>query len=70
MSRILEKHAPLKKLRKHKLLFKTKPWNTMTLQKSFSIKNKLFSDFNNEKTLFRKLNFTLNKKSNETCYLP
>ena len=42
----------------------------MALQKSISIKSKLFSDFNNKKTVLRKLNFTLNIKSTETCYLP
>ena len=43
LNRILDKHAPLKKLSKYKLKFKTKPWITMALQKSISIKNKLFS---------------------------
>ena len=47
MSRILDKHAPLEKLSKCKLKFKTKPWITSALQKSISIKNKLFSDFIN-----------------------
>ena len=41
MNRILNKHAPLKRLSKYKLKFKTKPWITMALQKSISIKNKL-----------------------------
>ena len=34
MSKILDKHAPLKKLSKYKLTFKTKPWITTALQKS------------------------------------
>ena len=45
---VLDKHAPLKKLSKYKLTFKTKPWITMVLQKSISIKNKLFSDYINK----------------------
>ena len=51
MSRILDEHAPLKQLSKYKLKFKTKPWITIALQKSISIKNKLFSDFINKKYL-------------------
>ena len=53
MSSILDKYAPLKKLSKYKLKFKTKPWITIALQKSNSIKNKLFSDFINKKSLLR-----------------
>ena len=49
INRILDKHAPLKKLSKCKLKFKTKTWITMALQKSTSIKNKLFSDYINKK---------------------
>ena len=51
MSRILDEHAPLKQLSKYKLKFKTKPWIAIALQKSISIKNKLFSDFINKKCL-------------------
>ena len=54
MSRILDKHAPLKKLSKYKLKFKTKPWITNALQKPNSIKNKLFRDFTNKKDLTQK----------------
>ena len=39
MSKIIDKHAPLKKLSKYKLKFQTKPWITTALQKSISIKN-------------------------------
>ena len=38
---ILDVHAPLKKVNKYKLKFKTKPWITPALQKSVSIKNNL-----------------------------
>ena len=38
---ILDVHAPLKKVNKYKLKFKTKPWITPALQKSISIKKNL-----------------------------
>ena len=41
MDSILDTHAPLKKVNKYKLKFKTKPWITPALQKSISFKNKL-----------------------------
>ena len=63
MSRILDKHAPLKKLSKYKLKFKTKPWITMALQKSISIKNKLFSDYINKKDLSQKTELHIKYKS-------
>ena len=63
MSRIIDKLAPLKKLSKYKLKFKTKPWITTTLQKSISIKNKLFSDFINKKNLTQKTELQIKYKS-------
>ena len=45
MSSILDTHAPLKKVNKYKLKFKTKPWITPALQKSISIKNNLLKKF-------------------------
>ena len=42
---ILDVHAPLKKVNKYKLKFKTKPWITPALQKSISIKNNLLKKF-------------------------
>ena len=54
MNRILDKHAPLKRFSKYKLNFKAKPWITMALQKSVSIKNKLFSDYIHKKDLSQK----------------
>ena len=38
-------HAPLRKVNKYKLKFKTKPWITPALQKSISIKNNLLKKF-------------------------
>ena len=51
MSRILGKHDPLKKLRKYKLKFKTKPFLLRTNYLMISLI---------KKTSLRKLNFTLN----------
>ena len=63
MSRNLDKHAPLKKLSKYKLKFKTKPWITTALQKSISVKNKLFSNFINKKDLTQKTELHIKYKS-------
>ena len=63
MNRILDKHASLKKLTKYKLKFKTKPCITMALQKSISIKNKLFSDYINKKDLSQKTGLRIKYKS-------
>ena len=63
MSRNLDKHAPLKKLSKYKLKFKTNSWITVALQKSISIKNKLFSDFINKKDLTQKTELHIKYKS-------
>ena len=40
MNSLLNKYATFKKISKHKLKFKTKPWITFGIQKSISI-NKL-----------------------------
>ena len=54
MSKILDKHAPLKKLSKYKRKFKTTPWITTALQKSIPVKNKLLRDFINKEDLTQK----------------
>ena len=54
MSKILDKHVPLKKFSKYKLKFKTMPWITTGLQKYICIKIKLFRDFINKKDLTQK----------------
>ena len=48
---MLDKLAPFKKINKHKLKFKTKPWITITLQKSISIKNKTVKNYIKRKDL-------------------
>ena len=45
---LLDTYAPLKRINKYKLKFKSKPWITLGLQKSISVKNKLFVKFINK----------------------
>ena len=45
INELVNNFAPYKKTNKYKLKFKSKPWITPGLQKSFSVKNKLLSDF-------------------------
>ena len=54
MSKILDKHSPLKKLTEYKLKLKTKPWITSGLQKFISLKNKFFKYCINKKDLTKK----------------
>ena len=42
---LLDTYARLKRVKKYKLKFKSKPWTTLGLQKSISVKNKLFTNF-------------------------
>ena len=70
----------LKKLKNIKLKFKSKPWIKLGLQKSISVKNKLLSNFINEKdpilkeeshTNYKKYSYllsTLMKKSKQAYY--
>ena len=46
---ILDVHAPLKKVNKHKLKFKRKPWIIPALQKSIFNKNNLLKKFRTAK---------------------
>ena len=63
MNKIIDKHSPLKKLSKYKLKFQTKPQITTVLQKSISIKNKLFRDFINKKDLTQKAELQIKYKN-------
>ena len=47
MNSILDEHAPLKRVNKYKLKFKSKPWITPAIRKSISIKNNLLKRFIN-----------------------
>ena len=46
---LLDTYAPLKRVKKYKLKFKSKPWITLGLQKSISVKRKLRTNFINKK---------------------
>ena len=46
---LLDTYEPLKRVKKYKLKFKSKPWITLGLQKSISVKNKLLTNFINKK---------------------
>ena len=77
---LLDAYAPLKRVKKYKLKFKSKPWITLGLQKSISVKNKLLTDLINKKDLilkgechtnykyYRNLLSTLMKKSKQAYY--
>ena len=67
----------LKRLPKYKLKFRTKPWITPALQKSISIKNKIFKNYikkkditqknklHNSYKIYRNLISTLKKRSKQ-----
>ena len=42
---LLDTYVPLKRINKYELKFKSKPWITLGLQKSISVKNKLLTNF-------------------------
>ena len=77
---LLDNYAPLKRVKKYKLKFKSKPWITLGLQKSISVKNKLLSNFTNKKDpilkdkyhtnykIYRNLLSTLMKKTKQAYY--
>ena len=59
---LLDTYAPLKKINKYKLKFKSKPWITPGLQKSIFVKNKLLTNFINKKDPILKEEFHTNYK--------
>ena len=59
---LLDTYAPLKKSSKYKLKFKSKPWITLGLQKSISVKKKLLTNFINKKDPILKEEFHTNCK--------
>ena len=77
---LLDTYAPLKRINKYKMKFKSKPWITLGLQKSISVKNKLLKNFINKKDpvlkeefhakykKYRNLLSTLTKKSKQAYY--
>ena len=67
---LLDTYAPLKRINKYKLKFKSKPWITLGLQKSISVKNKLLTNFINKKDPRLKEEFHANYKNIEIYSLP
>ena len=77
---LVDTYAPLKRINKYKLKFKSKPWITLGLQKSISVKNKFLTNFTNKKDpvlkeefltkykKYRNLLSTLMKNSNQAYY--
>ena len=59
---LLDTYAPLKRINKYKLKFKSKPWVTLGLQKSISMKNKYLKNFINKKDPILKQEFHSNYK--------
>ena len=76
----LDTYAPLKRINKYKMKFKSKPWIILGLQKSISVKSKLLKNFINKKDPVLKEEFhtsykkyknllsTLIKKSKQAYY--
>ena len=59
---LLDTYAPLKRINKYKMKFKSKPSITLGLQKSISVKNKLLKNFINKKDAVLKEKFHTNYK--------
>ena len=59
---LLDTCAPLKRINKYRLKFKSKPGITLGLQKTISVKNKLFTNFINKKDPILKEKFHTNYK--------
>ena len=57
---LLDTYAPLKRINKYKLKFKSNPWITLGLQKSKSVKNNLLRNFINKKDPILKEEFHTN----------
>ena len=65
---LLGTYAPLKKINKYKLKFKSKTWITSGLQKSIFVKNELLKEFHTNYKKYRNLLSTLIKKSKQAYY--
>ena len=59
---LLDTYAPLKGINICKFKFTSKPWINLSLQKSMSVKNKLFKNFINKKDAILKEEFHSNYK--------
>ena len=67
---LLDTYAPLKRVKKYNLKFKSKSWITLVLQKSISVKNKLLTNFINKKELILKEECHTNYKNIEVYSPP
>ena len=65
---LLDTYAPLKRIFKWKLKFKSKPWITLGLQKSISVKNELLTNFINKKAPILKAESPLTTRITEIYY--
>ena len=65
---LLGNYASLKRIDKYKVKFTSKPWITLGLQKSISVKNKLLKKLINKKGPILKEEFHTNYKNIETYY--
>ena len=59
---LFDTYAPLTRVNKYKMKFKSKPWITLGLQKSISVKKKLLKNFINKKDPILKEEFHTNYK--------
>ena len=59
---LLDTSAPLERVKKYKLKFKSKTWITLGLQKSISVKNKLLTNIINKKDPIYKRNIAQTTK--------
>ena len=59
---LLDTCVPLKRINKYKMKFNSKPWITLGLQKSISVKKKLLKNFINKKDPILKEEFHTNYK--------
>ena len=59
---LLDTYAPLKRVNKYKMKCKSKPWVTLGIQKSISVKNKVLKNFINKKDPILKEEFHMNYK--------
>ena len=67
---LLDTYAPLQRINKDKLKFKSKPWITLGLQKSIFVKNKFLTNFINKKDPVLKQEFHTKYKNIEIYSLP
>ena len=80
LNMLLDTYAPLKRVNKYRMKFKSKPWITLGLEKSISMKNKLLTnvinkndpilkeEFHTNYIKYRNLLFTFKKSKHACCY--